>query len=70
MRELTGKKSNQVPMAIKKDDELCNDPVILANGFNKYFTEIASSILNTQTGLEQPEDYKPLEILRQFVCYQ
>ena len=51
----------------KKDDELCNGPVILANEFNKYFTEIASNILNTQTGLEQPEDYKPVEILRQFV---
>ena len=57
----------KVPMAIKIDDELCNDLEILANEFNKYFTEIASNILNTQTGLELLEDYKPPEILRQFV---
>ena len=67
MRELTGKKSKNTPKVINVNDELCNDPQIISNEFNKYFSQVAENILKSQCNIKSLENYNPSEHFIRFL---
>jgi hypothetical protein len=67
MGELRGKTKDKGPSVISIDNELCSDPHKITNSFNKYFTNIANDILQGQTNLKDPTEYKPPPCLQDFI---
>ena len=67
IRELTGKKQTCSPVMIKSNDELLTDSVFISNEFNKYFTQVAESILRSETTLSSPLTYEPFESMKTFI---
>ena len=67
IRELTGSKQTCSPVMIKSNDELLTDPEVISNEFNKYFTQVAESILRSETTLSSPETYEPFESMKTFI---
>ena len=68
MRELTGQKSVKTPNAITLNDTLCNDPQVISDEFNKYFTQVAEDILNSHRSLQKVEKYETPHALHDFIA--
>ena len=68
MRELTGQKSVKTPNAITLNDTLCNDPQVISDEFNKYFTQVAEDILNSHQSLQKVEKYETPHALHDFIA--
>ena len=68
MRELTGQKSVKTPNSITLNDTLCNDPQVISDEFNKYFTQVVEDILNSHQSLQKGEKYETPHALHDFIA--
>ena len=67
INELKGKNTLKSPTCIEINDETCNDTKTIVNEFNKYFTQVADSILSQSTKLLPSENYKIPNYLREYL---